>query len=85
MSNNNPEEIYLQSKRIDEEETFLSKDIKRQQREIDQLIDEKVKEINSLKSEIIKLTKEANLYSKKAEMAEKRLDDEKQKNFMIQK
>ena len=49
MSNNNPEEIYLQTKRIDEEETFLSKDIKRQQREIDQLIDEKVKEMKNLK------------------------------------
>ena len=49
MSNNNPEEIYLQTKRIDEEETFLSKDIKRQQREIDQLIDEKVKEMKNSK------------------------------------
>ena len=29
MSNNNPEEIYLQQKRIQEEETFISKDIKR--------------------------------------------------------
>jgi len=48
MSNNNPEEIYLQTKRIDEEETFLSKDIKRQQREIDQLIDEKVKEMKNM-------------------------------------
>ena len=47
MSNNNPEEIYLQTKRIDEEETFLSKDIKRQQREIDKLIDEKVKEMKN--------------------------------------
>jgi hypothetical protein len=48
MSNNNPEEIYLQTKRIDEEETFLSKDIKRQQREIDNLIDEKVKEMKNI-------------------------------------
>ena len=47
MTNNNPEEIYLQTLRIDEEETFLSKDIKRQQREIDKLIDEKVKEMKN--------------------------------------
>ena len=45
MSNNNPEEIYLQKKRIDEEETFLSKDIKRLHKEIDILIDEKRKEM----------------------------------------
>ena len=45
MSNNNPEEIYLQDLRIENEETFLGKDIKRQQREIDALIDEKRKEM----------------------------------------
>ena len=45
MANNNPEELYLQEKRIDEEEDLLCEDIKRQQREIDILIDEKVKEI----------------------------------------
>ena len=44
MSNNNPEELYLQDLRIDEEESFLGKDIKRQQKEIDALIDEKRKE-----------------------------------------
>ena len=47
MSNNNPEEIYLQTLRIDDEETFLGKDIKRQQKEIDKLIDEKVKEMKN--------------------------------------
>ena len=47
MTNNNPEEIYLQTLRIDEEETFLGKDIKRQQREIDNLIDEKRKEMKN--------------------------------------
>ena len=47
MANNNPEEIYLQTQRIDEEETFLGKDIKRQQKEIDRLIDEKVKEMKN--------------------------------------
>ena len=45
MSNNNPEELYLQSLRIDEEETFLGKDITRQQKEIDELIDEKRREM----------------------------------------
>ena len=45
MSNNNPEELYLQDLRIDDEESFLGKDIKRQQREIDALIDEKRKEM----------------------------------------
>ena len=49
MSNNNPEELYLEEKRIDEEETFLSKDIKRQQREIDNLIDAKRKEMKEMK------------------------------------
>ena len=47
MSNNNPEEMYLQTLRIEDEEKFLSKDIKRQQREIDRLIDEKVKEMKN--------------------------------------
>ena len=47
MTNNNPEEIYLQTLRIDEEEIFLGKDIKRQQKEIDRLIDEKVKEMKN--------------------------------------
>ena len=47
MTNNNPEEIYLQTLRIDDEETFLGKDIKRQQKEIDKLIDEKVKEMKN--------------------------------------
>jgi hypothetical protein len=44
QSNNNPEELYLQSLRIDEEDRLLSKDIKRQQREIDELIKKKKKE-----------------------------------------
>ena len=44
MTNKNPEDLYLQSLQIDEEETFLGKDIKRQQREIDNLIKKKKKE-----------------------------------------
>ena len=38
MSNNNPEELYLQQLRIESEENFLSKDISRQQKEINELI-----------------------------------------------
>ena len=45
MSNDNPEELYLQSLRIKEEEKFLSKDIKIQQKEIDTLINEKNEEM----------------------------------------
>ena len=44
MTNQNPENLYIQSKRIDEEETFLSKDIKRQQREIDELMSKQIKD-----------------------------------------
>ena len=47
MSNTDPEELYLEEKRIDEEDTFLSKDIKRQQKEIDALIDLKRKEMKN--------------------------------------
>ena len=47
MSNNNPEELYLQDLRIDDEETFLGKDIKRQQKEIDILIDQKRREMKT--------------------------------------
>ena len=65
MSNNNPEEIYLQQKRIDEEETFLSKDIKRLHKEIDILIDEKRKEM-----------KEASNLNKKNENKEKDNEEE---------
>ena len=68
MANNNPEEIYLQTLRIDEEETFLGKDIKRQQKEIDRLIDEKVKEM-----------KNAAKIQKKGEKDEEEEDKEKEK------
>ena len=46
--------------------------------------EEKIKEINILKAEITKVNKELHAYTKKAELTEKRLDDEKQKNFMVQ-
>ena len=41
MTNKNPEDLYLQSLQIDEEEDILCKDIKRQQREINDLIKKK--------------------------------------------
>ena len=44
MTNKNPEDLYLQSLQIEEEEAFLNKDIKRQQKEIDELIKKKNKE-----------------------------------------
>ena len=44
MTNNNPEELYIIGEMIDDEETHLCKDIKKQQKEIDRLIDEKKKE-----------------------------------------
>ena len=44
MTNNNPEELYTIEEMIDDEETHLCKDVKRQQKEIDRLIAEKKKE-----------------------------------------
>ena len=43
MANNNPEELYKQKLRINEEERLLCKDIKRQQQELKKLILEKKK------------------------------------------
>ena len=45
MSNDNPEELYLQQLRIEKEEDFLSKDISRQQKEINELIKKKKEEM----------------------------------------
>ena len=45
MSNDNPEELYLQQLRIQKEEDFLSKDISRQQKEINELIKQKKEEM----------------------------------------
>ena len=78
MSNNNPEEIYLQQKRIEEEETFLSKDIKRLHKEIDVLIDQKRKEMKE-SSNLNKKTKE----KKEEENSEKNNSDKN--NKIIQK
>ena len=46
--------------------------------------DNKSKEIDLLKAEITKNNRELSLFTKKVESTEKMLDDEKQKNFMIQ-
>ena len=81
MSNNNPEEIYLQTKRIDEEETFLSKDIKRQQREIDQLIDEKVKEMKN----IAKSNKNNEKIEESEEKEEQKRDNNNLKRMITKK
>ena len=66
MSNTDPEELYLEEKRIDEEDTFLSKDIKRQQKEIDALIDLKRKEMkNEQNNEGNAMKKEYTDYTRK--------------------
>ena len=73
LSESHKEELQNYQKKLETEENNV-KAIK----------EEKLKEINSLKTEISKISKDLNTYTKKAEVAEKRLDDEKQKNFMIQ-
>ena len=73
LSQSNKTEIEKYQKRIEEEQNN-NKNIR----------EEKLKEINLLKADMAKINKELNLYTRKAEIAEKRLDDEKQKNFMIQ-
>ena len=50
MANNNPEELYLEKNRIVKEEKSLCADIKRQLREIDELIKEKTKEMDKSKA-----------------------------------
>ena len=50
MANNNPEELYLEKIRIENEEKSLCADIKRQQREIDKLIKEKTIEMDKSKA-----------------------------------
>jgi hypothetical protein len=65
MTNNNPEELYIIGEMIDNEESHLCKDIKRQRKEIDRLIDEKKKEERkSLK--IAKEKKKVNKNEKKS-------------------
>ncbi len=65
MSNNNPEELYTIVEMIDDEETHLCKDVKRQQKEIDKLIDEAKKE-NKNKSSKVKNKKQEKDGEKKS-------------------
>ena len=51
MTNKNPEDLYLQALQIDEEEDLLCKDIKRQKKEINDLIKKKKKEEKEEKKE----------------------------------
>ena len=51
LSNDNPEELYLQSLRINDEEKFLSRDISRQQRELNTLIKKKREEMKNNQKE----------------------------------
>ena len=55
MTNKNPEDLYLQTLQIEAEDKFLSKDIKRQQREIDDLIKKKKKEVKKKENNISKI------------------------------
>ena len=69
MTNKNPEDLYLQTLQIEDEEKFLGKDIKRQQREIDDLI----------KKKKIEIKKENNNKHKNLEELEKEENKEKMK------
>ena len=81
VEKDNSEKLTISHK--NEIENFQKK-IENEQNNCKNLKEEKSKEISKLKSEILKATKELNIYMRKAENAEKRLDDEKQKNFLIQ-
>ena len=60
------------------------KRIEEEQNNLKILKENKAKEIDLLKNEITKNDRDVNLCSKKIEITEKLLEDEKQKNFMIQ-
>ena len=62
----------------------LQKKIEEEQNNSNNVREEKLKEINLLKEEITKIKKDLTLYTRKADAAERRLDDEKQKTFMAQ-
>ena len=81
LEKENSEKLKVSQK---EEIENIQKQIETEQNNTKNLKEEKLKEINLLKTEITKLNKNLSIYTKKAEIAEKRLDDEQQKNFMIQ-
>ncbi len=62
----------------------IQKQIEVEQNNTKTIKEEKLNEINTLKAEITKINKNLSIFTKKAEIAEKRVDDEQQKSFMIQ-
>jgi hypothetical protein len=81
VEKDNSEKLAISHK--NEVENFQKK-IENEQINAKNIKEEKSKEISKLKSEVLKITKELNIYKRKAEITEKSFDDEKQKNFMIQ-
>ena len=85
MANNNPEELYLQSLRIEEEESLLCKDIKRQQKEIDLLIDQKRAEMKKEQNKEDKLDDEEenndNILKTKKTIDNKKMEKKEQKSL----
>ncbi len=67
------DEINEYQKKIENEKNYLKR-----------YKENNIKEINLLKNEIVKNNMEKNLFKKKNEIAEKSLNEEKQKNYMIQ-
>ena len=61
MANNNPEELFLEKSRIQEEEEYLNLDIERQLKEIKLLIEEKKKEMEKSKVNSKKIAKQKNI------------------------
>ena len=82
MTNQNPENLYIQSKRIEEEETFLCDDIKRQQREIDELMKKKEKE-EKRRKKIIKNVNDENEIQRKQLRKTRTLISPKKRNSPI--
>ena len=72
------------SKSHENEIDEFQKKVENEQNNLKLFKEEKVKEINLLKSEINRNNRDINIYTKRIENSEKMLDDEKQKNFMIQ-
>ena len=62
----------------------IQKQIEVEQNNTKTIKEEKLNEINTLKAEITKINKNLSIFTKKAEIAEKRVDDEQQRSFMVQ-
>ena len=72
------------SKSHENEIDEFQKKVENEQNNLKLFKEEKSKEINLLKTEINRNNRDISIYAKKIENAEKMLDDEKQKNFMMQ-